>query len=104
MTAKEKQALKRVWEYPPREEHPDAVVFVYDKWCKCCGICTAFCPVGVFTADKSGRPIVTSPDKCIVCGLCEIMCPDMAITVYKERRKKGASGGAAADVPEGGQA
>ena len=98
------EAVKRVWQYPAREEHPDAQVFVYETWCKSCGICTEFCPTGVFTSDKSGRPVVTNPDKCIVCGLCEIMCPDMAITVYKERRKKGASGGAAADVPEGGQA
>jgi 2-oxoglutarate ferredoxin oxidoreductase subunit delta len=101
------EALKRVWHYPSREEHPEAEVFVFDAWCKSCGICTAFCPTGVFTSDKSGRPIVANPDKCIVCGLCEIMCPDMAITVYKERKKKGASsddGAKPDDGPGGGQA
>ena len=81
-------ALQRVWHYPSRDEHPEAEVFIYDQWCKSCGICVAFCPTGVFVSDKSGRPIVANPDKCIACGLCEIMCSDMAITVYRERKKK----------------
>ena len=71
-----------------RDEHPDAVVYIYEKWCKCCGICYSMCPAGVFTSDKSGLPIVSNPDACTACGLCEMLCPDMAITVYKERPAK----------------
>jgi 2-oxoglutarate ferredoxin oxidoreductase subunit delta len=85
----ERTETQRAWDYPTRDEHPGEEIFIYAPWCKACGICVAFCPVGVFTADRSGRPIVTAPDKCIVCGLCEMMCPDMAITVHKERKKAG---------------
>ena len=80
---------RRKWRYPEASENPEAVVFIYEKWCKSCGICYSMCPSGVFTSDKSGLPIVSDPDACTACGLCEMLCPDMAITVYKERRKKG---------------
>lgn len=79
---------RRKWHYPDATECPDDAVYVYEKWCKSCGICYSMCPKGVFTSDKSGLPIVSNPDACIVCGLCEILCPDMAITVHKERPKK----------------
>ena len=72
------------WHYPDATAHPDAAVFIYEKWCKSCGICYSMCPHGVFTADKSGLPIVSNPEACTACGLCEILCPDMAITVYKD--------------------
>ncbi len=92
-------APQRVWNYPSREENPEREVFVYDAWCKGCGLCYEFCPTGVFTADRTGRPVVSNPDKCISCYLCEMLCPDMAITVYKERTRKsaGSSGGDADD-------
>ena len=81
------------WHYPDASEHPDDAVFIYEKWCKSCGICYSMCPHGVFTADKSGLPIVSNPEACTACGLCEILCPDMAITVYKDRpAKSGGSG------------
>lgn len=86
----------RAWHYPGRDEHPDREIFIYDAWCKACGICVAFCPAGVFTASRSGRPIVTGPEKCVICGLCEMMCPDMAITVHKERKRAGGKTGAKA--------
>jgi len=82
----------RAWRYPTRDEHPGEEIFIYAPWCKSCGICVAFCPTGVFESERSGRPVVTHPDKCIACGLCEMMCPDMAITVYKERKKGGEGG------------
>ena len=85
---------RRAWRYPSREEHPDVPIFVYEDWCKCCGICTATCPAGVFTVDEAGRPIVTNPDACTACCLCEKLCPDMAITVYKERKTAGGPGAA----------
>ena len=86
-------AVRRVWRYPPRDKHPDTDIFVYEDWCKRCGICSEMCPAGVFESDETGRPILANPDACIACYLCENLCPEMAITVYKER-KKGKSGDA----------
>ena len=98
MTEQGQKKSPRAWRYPPRDEHPDDLIFIYDKWCKNCGLCYGLCPKGVLAADKSGHPIVANPDACIACYLCEMLCPDMAITVYKEPAgKKGAaddSGGA----------
>ncbi len=94
MPKKEAPATERKWRYPSRDEHPDVEIFVYDEWCKCCGICYELCPAGVLEADKSGRPVVAHPEKCLACHMCEMLCPDMAITVYRERGKKG---GAAKD-------
>jgi len=90
-----KAAPRRAWNYPDRDGHPEREVFVYDAWCKGCGLCYEFCPTGVFTSDRTGRPVVSHPDKCISCYLCEKLCPDMAITVYKERKGK------SADAPDG---
>ncbi len=45
---------RRQWRYPDASEHPDDVVYVYERWCKSCGICYSMCPQGVFTSDKSG--------------------------------------------------
>ena len=78
---------RRKWRYPEQSEHPDTEVYVYEQWCKACGICYSLCPKGVLSADKAGKAVVTDPDACIACYLCEILCPDMAITVYKERKK-----------------
>ncbi len=60
----------------------------YHDWCKACGICIAFCPKTIITPDKSGKPIVEEPDKCIGCRFCEIHCPDFAITVSGRRPKR----------------
>jgi 2-oxoglutarate ferredoxin oxidoreductase subunit delta len=60
---------------------------IYKAWCKACGICVAFCPVGVLAKDEAGVPYVKDIEKCINCGWCEIRCPDFAITV--EKRAKG---------------
>jgi len=88
------KAVRRVWRYPSRDQHPDADIFVYEAWCKRCGICSEMCPAGVFESDETGRPILANPDACIACYLCENLCPEMAITVYKERKTKGKSGDA----------
>ena len=87
------EAGRRQWNYPDASEHPDAAVFIYEKWCKSCGICYSMCPHDVFTSDKSGLPIVSNPDACTACGLCEILCPDMAITVQKVRPVKSEGSG-----------
>ena len=56
-------------------------VRLFGKWCKGCGLCIAFCPQQVFGEDKSHRPVVLRPDRCIACGWCVVHCPDFAITV-----------------------
>jgi 2-oxoglutarate ferredoxin oxidoreductase subunit delta len=87
MTTAETGARCR-WQYPPKSDHPDADIFIFESWCKSCGICYTFCPLGVISSDKSGRPVISHPEKCIACGVCELMCPDMAITIYKKRKGK----------------
>lgn len=82
-------AVARAWRYPGKDEHPEQLIFIYEDWCKSCGICSEMCPAGVFTVDDTGRPRVAHPDACTACYLCEQLCPDMAITVYKERGKSG---------------
>jgi 2-oxoglutarate ferredoxin oxidoreductase subunit delta len=82
----------RQWHYPSKDEHPADEIFIYQKWCKSCGICYSVCPKSVLTSDKAGRPVVSNPDACIACGLCEILCPDMAITVHKKRKASGSGG------------
>ena len=54
------------------------------KWCKRCGICIAYCPKGVFEADKTGLPIIAHPEKCGGCDLCAMLCPDFGIFIVRE--------------------
>ena len=98
----EKERGARAWHYPSRSEHPDDEIFIYEKWCECCGICYELCPAGVLSSDKAGKPIVEHPEACTACYLCEKLCPDMAITVYKERRGRTGSAGTAEGTSGGG--
>jgi len=56
-------------------------ILVNQDWCKRCGICVAFCPKNVFSADEFGRVSVEHLDACISCEICERLCPDLAITL-----------------------
>jgi len=69
---------------PKRKEstaEPTHGIEINRDWCKNCGICTAYCPKGVFAEDELGRPYVAHPEKCIACGLCITRCPDFALSV-----------------------
>ena len=58
------------------------------KWCKCCGICAAFCPKKVLGLDEEAeKATVVNPEACIACMMCELRCPDLAIRVIKEEEK-----------------
>ena len=56
-------------------------VVINTKWCKRCGICSAFCPAGVFLADDFGLPSPFREVKCTGCMQCVVLCPDFAIDV-----------------------
>ena len=66
----EKQASK--------EDKSESFVHVFPDWCKGCGICVEFCPVGVLTM-RNQKAEVEFPEKCIRCYLCARRCPDFAI-------------------------
>ncbi|MFQ5951798.1 MAG: ferredoxin family protein [Candidatus Omnitrophota bacterium] len=67
-----------------------AKITINEKWCKRCGICTAFCPQGVFVEDEFKLPIVKYPEKCIKCMLCVVRCPEFAVEVEAiEEEEKG---------------
>jgi len=63
------------------------VSFFY-TWCKACGICAEFCPKGIITKDKTGKPQITDSEGCIGCLFCEKHCPDFAITVEVRMPKR----------------
>ncbi|GAB4341610.1 MAG: hypothetical protein Kow0089_16100 [Desulfobulbaceae bacterium] len=63
-------------------------VSFYHDWCKQCGLCMAFCPKQIITADKTGKPEIMDEDKCIGCRFCEMHCPDFAITVEERTPKR----------------
>lgn len=63
-------------------------VSFYHDWCKACGICMAFCPQKIISADRNGKPVIENTDDCIGCRFCEIHCPDFAITVSSRRPKR----------------
>jgi 2-oxoglutarate ferredoxin oxidoreductase subunit delta len=60
---------------------PRGRVTVFPNWCKGCGLCVEFCPVGVLEQGLDGRVIVAHPEKCTACRWCELHCPDFAIFV-----------------------
>ncbi len=65
-----------------------AKVIINEAWCKRCGICTAFCPTGVFVEDEFSMPTVKSSERCIKCMLCVIRCPDFAIKIEPLKEEK----------------
>ena len=68
------------------------VVF-FHKWCKACGICSAFCTKQIIETDDTGLPYIEKMDSCIGCRFCEIHCPDFAITIKDRHLEKRHSNG-----------
>lgn len=61
--------------------------------CKGCGLCIAECPKGhLHLSDQAdSRGIRTArfdgEGACTGCGFCYTVCPDVAVTVYRRKRK-----------------
>jgi 2-oxoglutarate ferredoxin oxidoreductase subunit delta len=79
-------------------DHADApahkkeyLIDIFRGWCKCCGICAAFCPRGCIRMNEDGSPVVVDASRCTGCGWCELHCPDFAISV-RARNSEEASG------------
>ena len=60
-------------------------VEITSRWCKGCGICSAFCPKQALSLEN--EKAVVDEEKCIACGICELYCPDLAIVVDKSIKK-----------------
>ena len=65
-------------------------ILVNQEWCKRCGICSAFCPAGVYDTDDFGLPSPVHYDRCTRCMLCVMLCPDFAIEVIEAKDRVGA--------------
>ena len=70
-------------------------VSVRRERCKGCGLCLEVCPKGHLELgdrfNKQGYAYVRQVrgTDCIGCAFCAEVCPDMALIVYKERKKHG---------------
>lgn len=60
-------------------------ISVRANWCKCCGICSTFCPAGVLAVEPGNTVRVVNEADCTGCGLCERLCPDLAIEISSVR-------------------
>jgi len=67
----------------PKKRRSPGRRYVYQRWCKGCGICVAFCPQHVFAIGEDGRAEAVQPEACSNCQLCDRLCPDFAITLTK---------------------
>jgi len=70
-------------------------IVVNEARCKGCALCTLVCPYDLirvahhFNA-RGYRPAeqVDPDEKCTGCADCAMMCPDVAITVYRTRKRR----------------
>lgn len=65
----------------PARRGPRGKVTIFGQWCKGCGLCVEFCPVGVLAFNEDDLPLVVFPEKCTACHWCDTHCPDLAIVV-----------------------
>ncbi|MBN2139987.1 MAG: 4Fe-4S binding protein [Desulfovibrionaceae bacterium] len=73
-------------------------IVVLEDRCKGCLLCVAACPAGIIRQsgrfNQNGYKVVEVPDedkdKCTGCASCAITCPDVAIRVYRSKKKEAA--------------
>jgi len=49
--------------------------------CVHCGACTAFCPTGALSFEKTSLKVLFDPEKCNGCELCVSACPVRAMEI-----------------------
>lgn len=59
-------------------------ITLIDRWCKGCGLCTAFCPTGAVISDAENKPQLADVASCTACRWCVLHCPDFAIWIHEE--------------------
>jgi len=77
-----------------RKKIADVEWQVIEDFCKGCGLCVTTCPLQLIKIanhiSKKGyfpAEFVDPEGKCTGCTLCAITCPDVAIEVYREKKK-----------------
>ncbi len=58
----------------------DRPVYRDEDECVHCGLCTSYCPVGVFRLNEDWR-VTDDPGLCVECGECRDVCPHGAIVL-----------------------
>lgn len=71
-------------------------ITIAEKACKGCTLCVHACPFHLIRVSDRINPkgyyaaeFVDPEEKCTGCTLCAITCPDVAIEVYREKKKTG---------------
>ncbi len=71
-------------------------IVIDEKACKGCALCVNACPFHLIRISDRINPkgyypaeFVDSEGKCTGCTLCALTCPDVAIEVYREKKKAG---------------
>jgi len=70
-------------------------IIVNEKFCKGCALCVETCPQNLIRIAKHITPAGYHPaefddseEKCTGCTLCALICPDVAIEVYRQKKKE----------------
>jgi len=73
-----------------------AKIEINEDFCKGCGLCVNTCPLHLIRLSNRvstrGYFPAECPDaegKCTGCALCATMCPDVAIEVFRTKKKTG---------------
>jgi len=71
-----------------------AQIVINEDFCKGCGLCVTTCPLHLIRIADRISPkgyypagCVDPEGKCTGCALCATMCPDVAIEVFKAKKK-----------------
>jgi 2-oxoglutarate ferredoxin oxidoreductase subunit delta len=73
-----------------------AKIEINEYFCKGCGLCVSTCPLHLIRLANRVSPrgyfpaeCIDPDEKCTGCALCATMCPDVAIEVFRAKKKTG---------------